>query len=301
VALQPLLERVRRDLAEEALAKGLELTLVPCRLATRSDPILLERIVRNIATNAVRHTERGGVVMGVRRGEALAIEVWDTGPGIAPAQRELVFQEFFQVSNSGRDRAKGLGLGLAIVRRLTGLLGHPLTLESEPGKGSVFRIQVPRVPLIEAAPAKADTRAGEGGLILVVDDEAAIQEAMRALLESWGWRVIAAGGLQEMLARIQGLDCTPDLIISDFRLGGGEDGIAVIHRLRAELDVQVPAMLITGDTAPDRLIEARASGFLLLHKPVPNARLRAAIGNLVARAAAEQGLRRPRTRRRGRR
>jgi signal transduction histidine kinase/CheY-like chemotaxis protein len=291
-AVQPMLERICADHAGEAAAKGIGLVLHPCAAIVHSDAVLIERIVRNIVANAVRCTRAGRVVVGCRRrGERLVIEVWDTGRGIAPEQQERVFEEFYQLDNPERDRAKGLGLGLAIVRRLSLLLDCPVTVASEPGKGSVFRVSVPQsneAPRSEAAPAiVAAPAAVSGGLILVVDDELAIQEAMRSLLAGWGYEAIVAGSCAQMLERIA--DCTtrPDLIISDYRLRGGENGIETILRLQSEFNADIPAMLITGDTAPDRLKEARQSGFLLLHKPVPRGKLRAAIGNLINRPTIE--------------
>jgi two-component system, sensor histidine kinase len=278
-ALQPLLERICRDHEAEAAQKGLVLTLMPCMVVIRSDAVLLERVLRNIVSNALRYTVRGRVLVGCRRQNGtLSIEVWDTGVGIAEAHRERVFQEFYQVANPGRDRSQGLGLGLAIVRRLTQLLGHPLTLRSQPAHGSVFKVAVPlaQSQKVPAEIARPEARAGRG-LILVIDDEVAIQEAMRSLLESWGHSVITAGSGAQMLEQIADCSSRPALIICDYRLHG-EDGIAVIQRLQQEFNDEIPAMLVTGDTAPSRLLEARESGYMLLHKPLSAERLRAAIG-----------------------
>jgi signal transduction histidine kinase/CheY-like chemotaxis protein len=287
-ALQPILDRVCRDHAAEASAKDLRLCRVPCAALVDTDPVLLERILRNLVSNAVRHTSTGTVLVGCRhRGELLAVQVWDTGPGIAEADRQRIFEEYVQLGNPERDRAKGLGLGLAIVRRLAGLLDCKLELRSWTGRGSCFEISVPLTrggAPVAAAPAEDLSLAPAlvpRGRIVVIDDEAAIREAMSALLTSWGHEVVTAGSGEEAARRLAGQAARPDLIICDYRLRDGEDGIAVIERLRACHDEPIPAMLITGDTAPDRLAEAQASGFLLLHKPVPNSKLRAAIGNLL--------------------
>ncbi len=192
------------------------------------------------------------------------------------------------MENPERDRAKGLGLGLAIVRRLCTLLDCPLTLASRPGRGSVFKVNVPLwagAALAELPAARLPAGAAQRGLILVVDDETAIQLAMLSLLTSWGHEAIATGSGDEMVARLETCTERPALIICDYRLRGGENGIAVIERLRNEYNADILALLITGDTAPDRLKEAQASGLLLLHKPVPNSKLRAAIGNLMRRPA----------------
>lgn len=290
--VQPMLERICADHAGEATAKGIRLALHPCAAMVHSDAVLVERIVRNIVANAVRYTRAGRVVVGCRRRSGqLSIEVWDTGRGIAREQQERVFEEFYQLDNPERDRTKGLGLGLAIVKRLSLLLDCPVTLASEPGKGSVFRIAVPLSQASsrsgEARPLEAPTVAASGGLVLVVDDELAIQEAMRSLLAGWGYEPIVAGSCAQMLERIADCATRPDLIICDYRLRGGENGIDTILRLQSEFNAEIPAMLITGDTAPDRLKEAQESGFLLLHKPVPRGKLRAAIGNLISTSPIE--------------
>jgi signal transduction histidine kinase/CheY-like chemotaxis protein len=283
-AIQPVLERICRDQQAEAAEKGLRLVLHSCSAVVRTDPLLLERVLRNLVSNAVRYTDHGRVVVGCRRGARLGVQVWDTGRGIPPAQQERVFQEFYQMENPERDRTKGLGLGLAIVKRLTVLLDCPLTLRSEPGRGSVFAVEVPYATEAAAATQGSDPpeAALARGLILVIDDESAIQDAMSSLLASWGYAVIAASSCDEMLERISICPDRPLLIISDYRLRAEENGIAVIERLHQEYNEDIPAVLITGDTAPDRLKEAQSSGFPLLHKPVASGKLRAAIGNLTS-------------------
>jgi signal transduction histidine kinase/ActR/RegA family two-component response regulator len=284
--IQPLLERVCRDEAAEAARKQIVLRLIPCRLNVESDPILLERILRNLVANAVRYTDAGRVVVGCRRGERLGIEVWDSGRGIPLDQHELIFQEFYQISNPERDRSRGLGLGLAIVRRLTQMLDIELTLRSAPDKGSVFRLAVRLAAAGASIPAQAiDLPSGtlNPRFVLVVDDETAVQEAMRALLTAWGHTVTTAGSGREMLERTVDCATPPDLIICDYRLRGDESGIDTIQRLRSEFNDDIPAIIMTGDTAPDRIREAMASGCFLMHKPVSNSKLRAAITNLTLR------------------
>ena len=287
VLVQPLLERVCHDYEVLADAKGLKLVLHECSLAVMSDAMLLERIVRNIIANAVAYTDRGRVVVGCRRRRgSLSIQVWDTGRGIPRHEQEHVFQEFYQLGNPERDRTKGVGLGLAIVRRLTQLLGHTLTVHSDVGQGSVFEVSVPYGDFAAASTAQTGEYltpflAHGVGLILVIDDEMAIQIAMKSLLESWGYEAITAGSCDEMLERIATHRTAPRLIISDYRLRDNASGIDAIERLRSEYNDEIPGMLITGDTAADRLKEAQESGFLLLHKPVPNHRLRASIAHLI--------------------
>ncbi len=299
-AIQPLLERICRDFAADAEAKRITLRLRPTRAAAFSDPLLVERIVRNIVANAIGYTDRGRVVVGCRRrGNSAVIQVWDTGRGIPKSEQGRIFQEFYQVENPERDRGRGVGLGLAIVKRLTALLGHPLKFRSQPDKGSVFMVELPYSTAPLAAPLRAldpaeETAGRKAGLILVVDDEAAIQVAMKDLLEGWGFRTMVAGSCDELLDALANCPDRPGLIICDYRLRAHENGIHVIERLRSEYnDDEIPGMLITGDTAPDRLKEAQESGLLLLHKPVSNSRLRAAILHLVARPARPEEPSRP--------
>jgi CheY-like chemotaxis protein/anti-sigma regulatory factor (Ser/Thr protein kinase) len=245
----------------------------------------LERIVRNLVSNAVRYTPQGRVLVGARRrGTLVLVQVWDTGPGIPLDQQERVFQEYYQLANPERDRTKGLGLGLAIVRRLTALLDCRLTLRSQPGRGSCFEVAMrraaapPSIPITEAEPMQSFP---VHGLIVVIDDDIAIREAASRLLKGWGYDVIAAGSGEEARQRLEAAASPPDLLICDYRLRDGENGIALIEQLRACYVTEIPAMLVTGDTAPDRLAEAQASGLLLLHKPVSNSKLRASISNLI--------------------
>ena len=295
-AMHPLLERICRDYAGDAETKHIELTCRPTRAAVYSDPLLVERVVRNIVANAIAYTDSGRILVGCRRrGRTLSVQVWDTGRGIPATEQARIFTEFYQVANPERDRSKGVGLGLAIVKRLTALLGHPLILRSQPERGSVFTLDM---PLSDAAVTPASVGyedAGElvaSGLILVVDDEATIQMAMKSLLEGWGFQAIVAGSFDEILPLLANCPDRPALMICDYRLRAHEDGIRVIERLRAEYnDDEIPGMLITGDTAPDRLKEAQDSGLLLLHKPVANSRLRAAIAHLVARHESPPGSR----------
>ena len=246
----------------------------------------MERVLRNLVSNAVRYTDRGRIVVGCRsRGANVSVQVWDTGRGIPPDQQERVFQEYYQIGNPERDRTKGLGLGLAIVRRLTDLMECSLTLRSQAGRGSCFEVAI---PLADGQSEVAEPAAGSPsgalarGLVVVIDDEPAIREATMSLLGGWGYDVIAAGSGDDAILRLATCPLSPSLILCDYRLRDGENGLAVIERLRSEYNEAIPAIVITGDTAPDRLTEAEASGLLLLHKPVSNGKLRAAIVNLTA-------------------
>jgi signal transduction histidine kinase/CheY-like chemotaxis protein len=285
-AIQPIIERVCRDFDSQAREKGVILNSRPTRAIVHSDPMLCELILRNIVANAVTYTDHGRILVGCRRGPQLRLQVWDTGRGIAQSEQQLVFQEFYQIGNPERDRTRGVGLGLAIVKRLTTLLEHPLALKSWPGHGTCFTLEVPYASAASRAglgsrQTTAPPDANGSGLILVVDDEGAIQIAMQSLLESWGYSVLTAGSYAEMLDRIADRTEIPNLIVCDYRLRDNEIGSTVIERLRHEYNEAIPGMLITGDTAPERIKEAQASGYLLLHKPVSNAVLRAAIVRLM--------------------
>lgn len=284
-AIQPLLDRVCQDYAEEAQDKSIVIRQRITSGVVFSDPHLIERILRNLISNAIRHTDRGRVVVGCRRGaKTIRVEVWDSGRGIPPENQEKIFQEYVQLQNPERDRAKGLGLGLAIVRRLSELLGCELDLRSRVGRGSCFSITVPLTETSQVSSLSATEGpaiVADGALILVVDDEAAVCEAMDALLTAWGYTVITAGSGLEALAKISKSPARPRIIICDYRLRDEENGIEVARMLQAECNERIPAILITGDTAEDRLVEAQASGLLLLHKPVHNSKLRAAIVNLM--------------------
>jgi signal transduction histidine kinase/CheY-like chemotaxis protein len=287
-AINPLLARMETAFAASAKAKGLRLRVMPSRLVVHSDPVLLERIVMNLVSNAVRYTVRGGIVVGCRRRAGrLRIEVWDSGVGIPDDKRAEIFQEFFQLENPGHDRSKGLGLGLAIVERLVRLLGHRIELASTPGKGSVFAVVLPRGEARPVAGQQAASAAGgnvAGAFVVIVDDEALVRDGMLGLLTGWGCHVVTAASGNEALARLAGHERIPDAIVSDYRLGDGETGVHVIERLRAESGMEIPAVLISGDTTPELLRAAKAGGYHLLHKPVPPAKLRAMLSYLLTNA-----------------
>ena len=291
--LAPMFARIARDLGAEAEAKGVRLVFAPTTASVRSDPVLLERVMRNLVGNAVRYTDAGAVLVGCRHlakkggGKRISLEVWDTGRGIAPDQQEAIFEDFYQVDDAERTGGAGLGLGLAIVRRLTALLEHPMTLWSEPGVGSVFRVQVPRVATprrlgvqLAAATPPVDPAAA---LIVAIDDEVVVRTAMAELLSSWGHRVIPAASGEAALAALKD-GATPDLIVCDFRLARGETGLQAIARLQAACGVRIPAILLTGETAPEKLREAQAGGYPLLHKPLAPGRLRAAVTTVLRRS-----------------
>ena len=278
-ALNPLLQRLRIDFKAEAEAKGLDLRVRQSGAMVCSDALLLERVLRNLINNAIRYTRNGGILVGVRRhGANWRIEIWDTGIGIAPEQTDKVFDEFYQVGNPERDRRKGLGLGLSIVRRLAELLGHTLTLRSRQGHGTVFTLELPAAcaqgpEILPAVPAMPSTSL-DGRLILVIDDDEAVREGMRSLLGGWGAEVIACAGMTETLNQIARLERAPDIVVADHQLQEGMVGADAILAIRAHFRKQVPAIIITGSTSPLLTGAAQALGCQLMLKPVMPAKLR---------------------------
>ncbi|WP_010463875.1 ATP-binding response regulator [Acidovorax radicis] len=268
--LQPLLNKIDRELAPQALAQGLVLRLRETHAAIDSDPVLVEMMLRNLVSNAIRYTVRGGVLVGCRkRGDDTVLEVWDTGIGIEADQLQTVFREFHQLGNPERDREKGLGLGLAIVDGLARALGHALSVCSRPRRGSVFRLRLPNArATVVNDPLQAVARPMRrlDLHVLVIDDDAAVRHGMQKLLQSWGCDCTAVESIDQALAAAA-RRC-PQLIISDYRLRDQSTGAQAIAAVRAHSGLHLPALLITGDTGPDRLREALASNIPLLHKPV---------------------------------
>lgn len=275
-----LLKRVETTFAGPAQEKGLSLRVVPASGWVRSDFILLERSVFNLVANAVRYTNRGGVVVGCRhRGTRLSIEVCDSGPGIPADQYQNIFSEFYRLGEADRGRSGGLGLGLSIVERLCHLLDHPIALNSTVGRGSRFAISVPvsdaTASRVEAAHVRPDLpMPSNGQLVAVIDDDQPALEGMQGLLLSWGYRVAAGKTDTAALARLAEYESPPDLIISDYRLANGMTGIDVIGRLRRAMNSEIPAFLISGDTDTQVTGEARMNGYCLMHKPVDPLSLR---------------------------
>jgi len=282
-----VLERVEMAFAPDASDRNLRFRVRPCALPVQSDPVLLERILINLVANALRYTQAGGILIGCRRrGTMVRIEVWDTGVGIAPEHQQAIFQEFYQVGNPERDRTKGLGLGLSIAGRLARLLGGRIDVHSSPGHGSVFAVEVPRATdfhedRVASMPRGIDEPL-HNALVLIIDDDSLVREALTGLLQQWGCRVFTAATGEEALTRLSESGLSPDAVLCDYRLPDGEIGSDAIRALRERYGAKLPAALITGDTAPERLREARESGVPLLHKPVQPGRLRALLEHLLS-------------------
>ncbi len=245
VELERVLSPLREEFAPLAASKGLKLTVRPSRAFVRSDPLMLRRILQNLLTNALRYTRRGGVLLGCRpQGDRLRILVADTGPGIARERREAIFEEFQRETVAG-DQV-GFGLGLSIVRRLAIAIEAPVELASRLGHGSTFSISLPLE--LSAAPTPLASREGAapaaygvgGAEILLVENEYAVAEAMRALLERWSCRVLVASSLQEARETLRGRERGPDLIIADVHLDNGACGFEVIDKSKRKLKRRSP-------------------------------------------------------------
>lgn len=282
-----LLSRVETTFAAIAREKGLRLHVTQSRAWIRSDVILLERILLNLVSNAIRYTSHGGIIVGCRRrGESVRMEVWDSGIGLAEDQHRNIFGEFYQVGAPAPGQRAGLGLGLSIVDGLCRLLDHPIDLTSRLGKGSRFTVSVPcaaarEVPVEPAMTFHTIADPAQDKLIVVIDDDALVLDGMRGVLQSWGCRVVAAKSDDEALASLATHQGHPNLVISDYLLANGKTGVDVIKRLRGAFVTMIPAFLITGDTTPERMREANACGLLLLHKPVSPMALRSTVNQLL--------------------
>lgn len=295
-ALADIFDQLGAELALTAVEKGLRLRIRPTAVWLMSDPTLLHRILLNLLGNALRYTKVGGVLLACRvraGGQHASLEVWDSGIGIAPEHHQAIFTEFYQVGNVERDRGKGLGLGLNIVRRTAQLLGHRLQMWSRPGIGTRFSIEVPLLPpgaaMERPSPPQVKPFDDLAGLVvLVIEDDALAREALVSLLASWGSVVVQAEGLATAQWPLKhGL--VPDLIISDYRLLDGENGMDTVRQLRAAAGRPIAACLMSGDTDPNLIKAARDAGLTLLHKPVRPAKLRSLIRRLTMRDQTDGG------------
>ncbi len=270
--LQQLLDQLIADNQPLAEAKGLALIVEPTPLIVRSDPALLQRIIDNFVANALRYTESGSVKIACSgANENALIAVTDTGVGIPEDALETIFEEYIQLDNPIRDRSKGLGLGLAIVRHLARLLGHELDVQSTWGKGSTFSVHVPLrgvASVTDTASVVSHEQAGTIGVatVLVVDDDPAVADATGMLLEVEGYHVQTARDGNEAFSKIQG-GLRPDMIISDYRLPG-MNGVEVVRHIRDLAGNDVPSILVTGDTSLNEIVAAGLPSCAVLHKPI---------------------------------
>jgi signal transduction histidine kinase len=272
--VRDLFRRLLQQFGGDAETRDISLRFRAARRLVRSDPQLLERVLANLVQNALRYTRQGGVLVAARRrGNNVALEVWDTGVGIAAEKLELIFEEFYQIDNPERDRSRGLGMGLAIVRRLCNLLEHSLEVHSKPGRGTLFRIVVPTgspydptQPMLEAEtrPPRTDVQV----TVLLIDDERAIREATTELLRPLQVGVLTAGTIAEAVELAQQSTAPIDVILSDWRLRGRETGVEAVRAVRKVCGEATPAVLITGDTSAEVLTMAHENGLVVLHKPL---------------------------------
>jgi len=286
----PLLSELAASYAPVAASKGLELTVADPgpTLAMRSDRLLLERMLRNLIENAIRYTERGHVrVACAARGDRVRVTVEDSGIGIPPDHVPRVFEEFHQVGNLERDRTQGLGLGLAIVHRLSVLLKHPVAVRSELGRGSVFSIDVPRAEAPRATvamPTASATVNGAGSLAVLIDDDVMVLTGMRTMFTEWGYDVVIAGSAEQALERLSPVRRVPDIVVADYRLREGKVGTDAILRIRDLVGRPVPGIILTGEIGPECERDAATHGLSVIHKPITPRQLQASVQGLLRKA-----------------
>ncbi|CAO3458809.1 hypothetical protein [Azospirillum argentinense] len=288
IPVKPLLDDIGSAYAPVAAAKGLDLQVVNHHdLTVRSDRNLLGRMVRNLVENAIRYTERGVIRLECHPLDGHAgIQVRDTGIGISGEQMSWIFEEFYQVGNPERDRNQGLGLGLAIVQKLSALLGHPVEVRSELGKGSVFRISVPLGDATESpAPVLPPRETERGRLAVLIDDDAIVLMGLRSIFQDWGYDTIVASSTEEALERLRAAGRRPDVMVADYRLREHKVGTEAILKIRELAGAPVPAVLLTGDSGPDVMQEAERHGIGVMFKPVTARLLQEALTRQTGTAA----------------
>jgi two-component system, sensor histidine kinase len=290
ICLSGLLEEIELSAAPIATAKGLSLRVHRCSVGVRSDAVLLNRMLRNLVENAIRYTERGRVVVGVRRAPGLVrVQVLDTGPGIADKDQQRIFDEFVRCDAGLRSGDHGLGLGLSIVQRSAQLLGHRLSVRSQLGRGSCFEIEMPAsatrsalARLQEPMISEHEAASLAGAFIVVIEDDPESLEAMALQLSQWGCHVAAAGSVPALLQQLTDHLRSPDAIISDYRLDGMPVGLQAVAELRNALNESLPAMIVTGEAGAEDLVLLQESGLPIMFKPVTPAGLRHQLVALLA-------------------
>lgn len=279
ISLQPLLDHLYNDFNPQAKKRKLKLNIPDCDYIVNSDPTLLEQILRNYMTNAIRYTERGEVgIRCTKQNGQICISVYDSGIGIPESEQNNIFDEYHQLKNPERDRSKGLGLGLAIVKRTASLLGHQIDMQSTPGEGSVFSITLQpgdanQLTKPEPAAINFATHPNYALKFILIDDEECARSAMQSRLQMWGCQVVSAADQDEALHLLHNDNHDIDGIIVDYRLRDNRTGIEAIHAIQASVEHEAPALIITGDIGADKLREVSDSGFQLLHKPVATIKL----------------------------
>lgn len=293
--INDLLEPLKTEFAYHTQAEGLGWRVLPCRLAIRSDARLLDQMIRNLLSNAVKYTKKGGILLGCRRrDDKLRIEVWDTGLGIPKGQLQAIFDEFRQVDNPARELNRGLGLGLAIVERLGELLGLRIDVRSLEGKGSVFAIEAPLAARgLSVAPERIEPQDNDllmrAGSVLIVEDDPALRESLELFLRADGHQPAMAASGAEAIELVERRAVRPDLVIVDYNLQGGLNGLQVMARLRETLGHDVPALVLTGDISTETLRNVAAQGYDQRSKPVAAQELSGLVHRLLSTTAARAG------------
>ncbi|MCY1672606.1 hybrid sensor histidine kinase/response regulator [Novosphingobium sp. SL115] len=281
-----LVRQLETELGVQADDKRIAFRVHECGHHVHADPGLVRLILLNLISNAIRYTDNGGLLIGARRREQVMIaEVWDTGIGIPVDQQETIFGDFTQLGNPERDRRKGLGLGLAIARRMARLIGTDITVSSEPGHGSVFRFSLPLAPSVRTeqppvlVPQTERPGTAKGARVILLDDDVTILHGLGALLAAQGHDVATAETIEEALEHAA--NQVPDLLVSDFRLRRGRDGTDAVRLMRQKHGAGLPVLMITGDTHPDRIAAAEREDMKILYKPVDPDRIVEAVASLV--------------------
>ncbi len=288
--LSELLDNLAAEYAQIARSEGLELHFVGCSVLVRSDMQLLARILRNLLSNAIRYTPSGRVVLGCRRHrQRVSIQVWDSGIGIAENRLEEIFQEFKRGDVQRPNQDRGLGLGLAIVEKIAGILGHRIQVRSWPGKGSMFSIDVPLsatapkpLPCLDMSEPMLERL--RGARVWVLDNDAAICAGMRTLLEGWGCQVVTALSEQDLARQVDNYHAEADLLIADYHLDNDQNGVDAVARINARRASPIPAMMITANYSNELKQQIRERGHTLMHKPVRPMKLKIAMSHLLGQA-----------------
>ncbi|WP_445262370.1 PAS domain-containing hybrid sensor histidine kinase/response regulator [Pseudomonas sp. JAI120] len=288
-ALSELLDNLAAEYTELARSEGLELHFVGCSALVRSDIQLLARILRNLLSNAIRYTYKGRVVLGCRRQhQRLLIQVWDSGMGIAEERLEEIFQEFKRGDVQRPDQDRGLGLGLAIVEKIAGILGHRISVKSWPGKGSMFSVEVPlsatapkSLPMLAMSEPMLERL--QGARVWVLDNDAAICAGMRTLLEGWGCQVITALSEQDLARQVDNYHAEADLLIADYHLDDDQNGVDAVARINGRRGRAIPALMITANYSNELKLQIRELGHTLMHKPVRPMKLKTAMSHLLGK------------------
>ena len=271
VALGRLLGDLARNWSEVAASRGLALRSVATSAVVDTDPVLIKRILRNLLDNAVKYTASGRLLLGCRRaGAEVRVQVWDTGVGIAADKLEAIFGEFYQIDNPNRDRSRGLGMGLSIVDRLAAAIGCRVAVRSRPGLGSMFEIALPRTRQRSESTFRSAAAAapGPGGLVVVIEDDTLVAEALETLLSAWGRPAVIAASAEQAWERLRAGGGTPALLIIDYRLAAGWTGLDAVVWLQERLGAQVPAVLVSGESGGEELERIRAAGLRFIPKPI---------------------------------